>query len=248
MSHSRPTSPAVPPADARQIQAQADYFDARAPVRMHAVDTPYVRRHFEEVYRSARLAPGESVCEWGAGMGRFTRLFATRGHPVTAIELSGERAEDCRRTVSDHAHARVLAGDIADVLARDETRYDVVVGFFVLHHLPELDRYLRAARTALRPGGRIVFAEPNPFNPLYPVQITLAPTMRWEAERGIYRLWPGQIRHAVMAAGFEPPRIERYGALPRLPYNVAARIGCEKWPERITPTFLKAFQLIVART
>jgi 2-polyprenyl-3-methyl-5-hydroxy-6-metoxy-1,4-benzoquinol methylase len=240
----------LPAADPRrqrqQIQSQAEYFDARAPVRMHALDTSYIERHFSEVVSAASLRPGEAVCEWGAGMGRFSRLLANHGAQLTAIELSPVRAGDCARALGPYPQARVETGDIIDVLERDPQTYDAMLGFFVLHHLPDLPRYLLAARRALRDNGRIVFAEPNPFNPLYPVQITLTPGMRWAAERGIYRLWPRQVERAARAAGFSRVTVTRYGALPRLLYNAAATLGCERWPEYVTPDRLKAFQMIVA--
>jgi SAM-dependent methyltransferase len=229
------------------LRAQADYFDARTPVRMRAADTPYVRRHLEQVIAAAGLRSGEAVCEWGAGMGRFSRLLTAHGLELTAIELSASRAEDCRAALAPRC--RVEVGDVLEVLERLEgegARFDAMVGFFVLHHLPELGAYFRAARRALRPGGRLAFAEPNPANPLYPLQISLTPGMRWRVECGIYRLWPRALERAAREAGFGRTRVSRYGILPRAPYNAAAALGVERWPERVVPEAMKAFQTIVA--
>ena len=228
------------------LRTQSDYFDARTPVRMRVADTPYVRRHLEQVIAAASLRAGDAVCEWGAGMGRFSRLLAACGLELTAIELSTARAQDCRAALGEASQARVEVGDVLEVLERIDTRFDAMVGFFVLHHLPELDAYFRAARRALRPGGRMVFAEPNPFNPLYPVQISLTPGMQWRAEAGIYRLWPGAVERAARGAGFSRGSVTRYGILPRALYNAAAVLGVERWPERVVPEALRAFQIIVA--
>jgi 2-polyprenyl-3-methyl-5-hydroxy-6-metoxy-1,4-benzoquinol methylase len=228
------------------LKVQSDYFDARTPVRMRAADTPYIRRHLEQVIAAGSLRSGEAVCEWGAGMGRFSRLLAAHGLDLTAIELSPSRAHDCRAALVGAARARVEVGDVLEVLGRTDTRFDAMVGFFVLHHLPELGAYFRTARRALRPGGRIVFTEPNPFNPLYPLQVCLTPGMRWRAERGIYRLWPRAMERAALEAGFSRVSVSRYGILPRVLYNAAAVLGVERWPEKAMPDLAKAFQTIVA--
>jgi SAM-dependent methyltransferase len=230
-----------------QIQAQADYYARRRPVRMLAVDTPYVRRHFAEAMQAVGFGGGERVCEWGAGMGRFSVLFAERGCALTAIELSPQLAAICRQNIGDRPQSRVEVGDILEVMEGLEPVYTLLAGFFMLHHLHELEPYFRAARRLLLPGGRFVFVEPNPLNPLYLVQIICTPGMRLREESGIYRMWPNAIQRAAEAAGFISFRTHRYGFLPRAPYNLAARIGVERWPEYPTPSRLRPFQIFTAR-
>jgi SAM-dependent methyltransferase len=230
-----------------QIQAQADYYARRRPVRILAVDAPYVRRHFAEAMQAVDFGEGERVCEWGAGMGRFSVLFAHRGCALTAIELSPQLAAICRQNLGDRPQSRVEVGDILEVTEGLKPSYTLLAGFFILHHLHELEPYFRAARRLLLPGGRFVFVEPNPLNPLYLVQILCTPGMRLREESGIYRMWPGAIQRVAEAAGFTGFRTHRYGFLPRTPYNLAARIGVESWPEYLTPMQLRPFQIFTAR-
>jgi 2-polyprenyl-3-methyl-5-hydroxy-6-metoxy-1,4-benzoquinol methylase len=231
----------------KQIEEQVVYWAERAPASMRPVDTPYIERHLGEVLRAADLPSNATVCEWGAGLGRFSRRIADHGFDVTAIELSPELAHACR-AVLDGSSGRVAVGDVADVLGAVDTTYDAMLGFFMLHHLPDLLPYFEAGRRRLKPGGRMVFVEPNPFNPLYPVQIAITPGMKWRAERGIYRLWPRAVRRAAVAAGFTRVTVTRYGLLPRAVYNLAARVRSERWPERLIPASTRAFQVIVAET
>ena len=235
------------PAENAQIQSQVNYFAARRPVRMEAVETPYVQRHFAEASATVGLRDGEEVCEWGAGMGRFSPLFAGRDCRLTAIELSPALAGVCRETLAAIPHARLLEGDIREVAERLEPTFDLVAGFFMLHHLPALEPYFQVARRLLKPGGRFVFVEPNPRNPLYAVQITLTPGMRWREERGVYRMWPGAVQRAAERAGFSNFTVHCYGALPRGPYNLMNRFGMERMPEIITPRPLRPFQVFTAR-
>lgn len=228
------------------LERQIAYFAQRRPVRMLALDTPYIHRHFDEVMAVGGLRGGESVCEWGAGLGRFSRLLLDAGIAVSAIELSPQQSEETRQALGQRDGLSIRCGDIAETLERDGGAFDAMAGFFVLHHLPELPRYFRAAHAALRPGGRMVFVEPNPYHPLFPVQITLTPGMRWSAERGIYRLTPSALRKAALDAGFSRVEIRHYGGLPRAPYNALARWKLERTIERVVPDKVKPFQSIVA--
>jgi 2-polyprenyl-3-methyl-5-hydroxy-6-metoxy-1,4-benzoquinol methylase len=228
------------------LEHQIAYFAERRPVRMLALDTPYIQRHFDEVMAAGELQPGETVCEWGAGLGRFSRLLHGAGLGVSAIELSPQLIEGSRQALAGCDGLSIQCGDIAAVLEAGTETVDAMAGFFVLHHLPELSRYFRAAHARLRAGGRMVFVEPNPFHPLYPVQITLTPGMRWSAEFGIYRLTPSAIRQAALEAGFSRVQIRHYGALPRAPYNWLAHWKMERSLERIVPPVIKPFQSIVA--
>jgi SAM-dependent methyltransferase len=246
-----PPEPAMTSHDARmphagELELQRGYFASRRPIRMLALDTPYVRRHHAEAMAAAALQPGAAVCEWGSGLGRFSRLLLQDGLKVDAIELSPQQSAEARAALAGHDGLAVHCGDVADVLERmPEGGHDAMLGYFMLHHLPELERYFRSAHRALRPGGRMVFVEPNPYHPLYPVQIACTPGMRWQAERGIYRLSPGGLRRAAAAAGFAGVRIHRYGSIPRAPYNWLARRGRERMLEPLVPRFARPFQTIV---
>ena len=214
---------------------------------MLPVDSPYIRRHFAEAARAVALTEQDSICEWGAGMGRFSRLFAQQQCALTAIELSPELAAICRDNLRPWPAATVSIGDILEVAERLPTSYSLIAGFFVLHHLPTVEPYFRAAQKLLLPGGRFVFVEPNPLNPLYAIQITCTPGMSWSEEAGTYRMWPTAIRRAAETAGFCDFKTYRYGALPRAIYNAAAQIGVERWPEYLIPSALGAFQVFTAR-
>ena len=231
----------------QQVEGQIRYFDQRKPETMLVEDTPYIRRHFGEAADAVALRPGERVCEWGAGLGRFSAQFLAYGCRLTAIELSPALAEGCAQVLRDAPDCELRIGDVLDISSKLEPTFDVVAGFFMLHHLPSLDPYIAAAARLLKPGGRMVFIEPNPMNPLYPVQITLTPGMRWSEEGGIYRLWPGQLRRAAANAGLQEIQLRHYGALPRQPYNWLAQRSLERIPEILTPRPIRPFTLLSAR-
>jgi len=234
--------------NSEKIEGQLDYFRQRRPVRMQLADTAYVHRHFSEVSGVCNLSPSHNICEWGAGLGRFSRLLSPQVSQLTAIELSPELGAEFNQTFSGTGNVKLIVNDARQASIQLKEQFDRVVGFFVLHHLDDLTAYLTAARESLKPGGYCVFAEPNPYNPLFPVQITLTPGMSWQHERGIYALTPGNIAKVSKSSGFTDCTIYRYGILPRAAYNLFHKVGIEKIPEYFTPSTLRAFQIICFKT
>lgn len=100
-----------------------------------------------------------SVLEVGAATGRYTLELAQRGYSVTAVDLSAELLEACRKRVTDAGLERLVRLVVAD--ARDlgevaETGFDVVLLMGPLYHLiVEADRKaaLQQAFDRLRAGG-----------------------------------------------------------------------------------------------
>src|SRR5262252_8397137 len=90
------------------------------------------------------ITRGTRVLELGCGTGEFTRRVAPSGAKVGA-------------------RARFARGN-AEVLPFRDSAFDVVYGCSVLHHLA-VEVALREVRRVLRPGGRLVFSEPNLANP-----------------------------------------------------------------------------------
>ena len=77
-----------------------------------------------------------------------------------------------------------VEGDLLDPPAELHGSFDVVTGFFVLHHLEDLDAAFAGGRQLARPGGRVVFIEPNAYFPGFYVQVTLTPGMSWKGGEG----------------------------------------------------------------
>ncbi len=109
-----------------------------------------------------------TVLEPGPGMGFFTLDLARMVGPagrVVAVDvqermlkvlrrraLKAGLAEriDIRRAEPDRLGVEDLAGCV-----------DVVLGIFVVHELPEAEAFFAEAHRVLRPGGRLLFAEPK---------------------------------------------------------------------------------------
>ncbi|KNB52245.1 class I SAM-dependent methyltransferase [Streptomyces caatingaensis] len=99
----------------------------------------------------ARLGP--DTLEIGPGYGATTRVLLGRTERLTAVESDASYALRLRRLLGGRVD--VVHGDGAD-LPLPDGRFDSVVCFTVLHHVPSAaaqDRLFAEARRVLRPGG-----------------------------------------------------------------------------------------------
>ena len=235
----------------RYNESQRRYFEQRPKPRMVPRRSSYLERHVDELVRFARLTDKDEVLEVGAGMGRYTIPLLERGYNVEALDLSSVLLERLAQYNTEHDPGRPAppshAADIADPPAELRRRFDAAIGFFTLHHLHDLEACFRGIRLVLRPGGRVVFLEPNPLNPLFYVQIVVTPGMTWSGDGGIVRMRPKTVFGALSSAGFARFRLERFGFFP--PFLAEAPLGArvERRLERIGALrSLLPFQLFAA--
>jgi ubiquinone/menaquinone biosynthesis C-methylase UbiE len=129
-----------------------------------------VRRLYQDprAILAPHLRPGMTVVETGPGMGFFTleiaRLIGATGR-VVAIDVQPRMINALRRRAQragllDRVDTRLVAPN-ATGLDDLERRADFVLAFAVVHELPDVDRFFAAAAAALRPGCRLLLAEPK---------------------------------------------------------------------------------------
>lgn len=102
------------------------------------------------------LQEGQKVLEIGSGDNGFLEKLHRQGYEITGLELNEERVQDGK--------SRGL--DIENQLIQDHARrhpatYDAVCAFQVLEHIDEVQSFLEAAITCLKPGGSLIVCVPN---------------------------------------------------------------------------------------
>jgi 2-polyprenyl-3-methyl-5-hydroxy-6-metoxy-1,4-benzoquinol methylase len=155
--------------DARK-QAERDYpLHVDADGRRWLETKPFVHdpqhtaRHlidFGYVLQLLDLRAGIRLCELGCGPGWMTLLAARQGVEAVGYDISPEMIEIARqRAAAEGVPARFEVGDMERLDLGE--RFDACLVYEALHHSSRPDLVIGAARRALRPGGRLLLAEPN---------------------------------------------------------------------------------------
>jgi 2-polyprenyl-3-methyl-5-hydroxy-6-metoxy-1,4-benzoquinol methylase len=114
------------------------------------------------IAQTAQLSPGMRVMEIGCGTGLFTEIFARYGASILAVDISPDLLSYARARYlpQEQVEFREMRFEDCDV----ESPFDAILGSSVLHHL-DMHPALQTIYKLLKPGGIMVFAEPNMLNP-----------------------------------------------------------------------------------
>jgi putative AdoMet-dependent methyltransferase len=103
--------------------------------------------------------PGVCVLDLGCGTGKLTARMVEAGHPVTAVDFSGQMLQAAAHNAPG---ATFVQGELARVpdLLEGQT-FDCIIAVYALHHLPDAEKYalLTALREHLNPEGVIVLGD-----------------------------------------------------------------------------------------
>jgi SAM-dependent methyltransferase len=228
----------------RHNAVQLRYFGALKP-NMMPNESPYIRRHVAEMLAFARITPEDRILEVGCGMGRYTIPLLNAGVNVEGLDLSPFLLAKLREAAGDRP-VTLHEADIWHPPAHLEGRFDAAIGFFTLHHLHDLELCFESMAGLVKPGGRIVFLEPNAFNPLYYVQVAITPGMTWKGDRGIIDMRKGRVFRAMRHAGLTNLRVHRFGWFPPVLANTRAGAKAERVLEKISLRAMLPFQFFGA--
>jgi SAM-dependent methyltransferase len=136
------------------------------------------------------------VLDLGCGRGETLGVLAGHGLPARGVDSSASMVEECRRK-----GLRAEAGDLFAALAAvPEATLGAVVSFHVIEHLEptDVERLVRLAWRALRPGGVLVLETPNPLS------VVVAARNFWIDPTHRRPVHPETLRFLFQAAGFDP--------------------------------------------
>jgi SAM-dependent methyltransferase len=171
------------------------------------------------------LPEGAPVLDLGCGRGESLALLRDHGIEGRGVDASVRMVQLCRER-----GLAAEAGDLFDVLAgTPEESLGGVVSFHVIEHLPAgaLDRLVRLAYRALRPGGVLILETPNPLS------VVVAARNFWLDPTHVRPVHPESLRLLFELAGFDP--VERLDLRPfpeadRLPEIDLAEIPPDQRP------------------
>ena len=129
-------------------------FEEDSRLDQHQLERDATLRYFEEY-----LPPSSNILEIGAATGWYTVWLARHGHRVTAVDLSGNLTEECKKRVSKQgleASVDCFVADAHDLSSLPQGMYDAVLLMGPLYHLILREDRVRALRESydrLKPGG-----------------------------------------------------------------------------------------------
>jgi SAM-dependent methyltransferase len=103
-------------------------------------------------------APG-LVLDAGCGTGEKTLRLAKRGFDVVGVDFAPETVAEARATAT-HPRVTIQQADLT-ALPFADGKFDAVVIWGVLMHVPDLPRAISELCRVLRPGGRLVICDNN---------------------------------------------------------------------------------------
>jgi len=167
-------------------------------------------RRCDYMISNMQTSPEKNVLEIGCGTGANSHMLAFRtGMQVLGTDLCEPFIAEAKAKFSA-PNLRYEILNFTQPTRFDGQLFDYIVGNGILHHLyPHLDEALGFMKILLKPGGKIIFMEPNLFNP-YVYLIFSYPLLRKAAS-----LEPDEMafskRFAIQKlrqAGFENIKVE----------------------------------------
>src|SRR5882757_6516461 len=124
-------------------------------------------QHVDEIFKAAGIVGGSSVADVGAGDGfltlRIAPIVGENGH-VFAVDTSDAKLQSLKRRVADahFANVEIVKGDEGDPRL-PAGQLDAVIILNSYHEMPRFPEILVHIRVSLKPGGRLLIAEPGPL-------------------------------------------------------------------------------------
>ena len=142
--------------DAWQAQYEADVAACE-----EAGDYPfagYTELH-DQIFDIVHAREGVTALDLGCGTGKLTARLLEAGHPVTGVDFSDNMLAAARKNAPGAAFVQTELKEVPEKLAGQT--FDCIVAAYVLHHLPDGDKYalLTALKALLKPEGVIILGD-----------------------------------------------------------------------------------------
>jgi SAM-dependent methyltransferase len=134
----------------------ADYYSAKGKFNpWFERETPLIKYRYDLLNRLLSLRPSGNLLEIGAGTGHFLS-YARKHYAYTGTEISHEGIA----VAKERYNVDILHGEVESINFGDK-KFDLIVMFHVLEHLPWPGRTLEFCKTLLKDDGLLYIAVPN---------------------------------------------------------------------------------------
>jgi ubiquinone/menaquinone biosynthesis C-methylase UbiE len=167
---------------------------------------------------------GKKVLEIGTGVGTDARELITRGAIYEGINVDQGSVDLTAKAFEVFRLSAGVRRCSATAMDYDDSSFDAVYSFGVLHHIPEVDRAVAEIYRVLRPGGEVLVMVYNKTSINYYVEIMF---LRKIALRLL--VFPPLLWGLAMI-GFPKEKLERHREL----YRTSKRASNQEWLSRNT--------------
>lgn len=135
------------------------YFDKRAEDFLNTWDGRFCLLMYEEVMQRIRAQPFRSILDIGCGTGAVLTQVLDEFTDIRAcgVDLSQKMIEKAAGILGPGV--QLVVGDADDLPWKNDS-FDLVVCNSSFHHFPEPIRVLNEINRVLKPGGRVIIADP----------------------------------------------------------------------------------------
>jgi 2-polyprenyl-3-methyl-5-hydroxy-6-metoxy-1,4-benzoquinol methylase len=224
----------------RHFDQQVEAYDT-----LYGRETPFHAGMTQHLFELNGIHGHETVLDIGCGFGRMTIPLLRLGCRVTALDISENTLQALHRRVAvlhlaDHFTPMVKPAEQIDF----QQSFTLVTGRGILHHLEDPLKVMRRVHSALVPGGRAIFVDPNPFQPLWIPFIVFHPAISWSIERKMWRGTPRHTRRLLTQAGFTEVAHHFMGLVPPPLWGLSSRAATfERWIGSVP--FLRSLALYI---
>lgn len=200
----------------KEVKKQKDFFDREKYQYSKSllVNPPFhTQLEIEAITkRIPKINKDDEVLDFGAGSGRISIALLKRNIPVHAIDVSTRSLEVLKNTAQNSG----LTGLRTSSEFPKGKLFSVIVGADILHHV-SLETYLPIFYKSLKGGGKIIFSEPNAFNPFWYVILPIRSS--WEIEKGMLACRRNNLIRLLKESGFSRIQISGQGLFPGPIFN-----------------------------
>lgn len=112
-------------------------------------------------YIDKYLKKGDTLLEVGAGTGRYSIHYASKGYQVDAVELVNKNLEILKSKITSDMNIKAVQGNCIDLKMYKDDTFDITLILGPLYHLYDNEDINKAIKESIRvtkPGGKIFIA------------------------------------------------------------------------------------------
>ena len=169
-------------------------------------DEDFLKFGIEEYLKEDRtLSKSISVLDVGSGRGELTLFLLQRGFKVSVLDNSMRSLKVLEKKAEILGFSRnlkkIICGTLENNITKIRNSFDYVVCYNFLHHVFNIEQTVGLMREAIKPGGHIVFIEPNGQYPLWRIYRSTS-FFEWKYEKGILKCTKRNFEEILKRKGF----------------------------------------------